>query len=116
MARVRVIRSERPGGPAIRYRLFRGAVLSIFLVFLILGCLSVAPRYAEAVAAKAAVVVDGASGKILFAKNPHLRLPPASTTKLVTAMVALDRMAPDMIVTISDHAASTPSVSPRLRR
>jgi D-alanyl-D-alanine carboxypeptidase (penicillin-binding protein 5/6) len=71
--------------------------------------------YADDIDARAAVVLDGQSGKILFAKNPNARLQPASTTKLVTAMVTLDRMSPDTVVTISRHAATTPSVSPRLR-
>lgn len=97
-------------------RLFGGAVRALCALLLSLCCLGPDICAGESVSAKAAVVIDGSSGRILFAKNPHLRLPPASTTKLVTAMVALDRMAPDTIVTISGHAAGTPSVSPRLRQ
>lgn len=67
------------------------------------------------VPAAAALVMDASSEKILYAKNPNLKLRPASTTKLITAMVALDRLDPDAMVRISDHAATTPSVSPRLR-
>lgn len=40
--------------------------------------------------AKAAVVLDKESGKILFAKNMDLRLPEASLTKVMTAIVVLD--------------------------
>jgi D-alanyl-D-alanine carboxypeptidase (penicillin-binding protein 5/6) len=61
------------------------------------------------------VVLDGQSGKILYAKNPNTRLQPASTTKLVTAMVVLDRMDPGTVVTVSKEAARTPSIAPRLR-
>jgi D-alanyl-D-alanine carboxypeptidase (penicillin-binding protein 5/6) len=68
------------------------------------------------ISARAAVVIDGASEKILYAKNPNLKQPPASTTKLITAMVALDRLNPDSIVTISENAANTPSVSPHIRK
>jgi D-alanyl-D-alanine carboxypeptidase (penicillin-binding protein 5/6) len=71
---------------------------------------------ADEISARAAVVIDGWSGKILYAKNPHLKLPPASTTKLVTSMVALDRISPDAVVKISEHAANTPSVAPHLRK
>ncbi len=34
--------------------------------------------------------MDAATGKILYQKEPDLRLPPASTTKVVTALVALE--------------------------
>ena len=34
------------------------------------------------VAARAAVLMNAETGEILFAKEPHLRLPPASTTKV----------------------------------
>ena len=107
---------EPPGGLPVDHRLWRGAALSLLLAALALGALCSAPSHGEAVSAKAAVVIDSESGRILFAKNPHLRLPPASTTKLMTAMVALDRMTPDTIVTVSGHAANTPSVSPNLRQ
>lgn len=72
--------------------------------------------YADDISARAAIVIDSASDKILYAKNPNLKQPPASTTKLITAMVALDRLNPDSIVTISENAANTPSVSPHLRK
>ena len=34
-------------------------------------------------------VIDGASGALLYGKNPHEELPPASLTKIFTALVAL---------------------------
>src|SRR5262245_63951783 len=34
--------------------------------------------------------MDAATGKILYQKESELRLPPASTTKVVTAIVALE--------------------------
>ncbi|UKL13257.1 D-alanyl-D-alanine carboxypeptidase [Dissulfurimicrobium hydrothermale] len=48
--------------------------------------------YEPYVSAKAAVVMDAESGEILYAKNPYLKLPPASTTKIVTTLVALDHL------------------------
>ncbi|HEX8919720.1 MAG TPA: serine hydrolase [Chloroflexota bacterium] len=44
---------------------------------------------APPVRARAAAVMDVATGAILMAKNLHLRLPMASTTKIMTALVAL---------------------------
>lgn len=56
-----------------------------------------APRHASdaiapAVEAHAAVVIDEASGAILFEKNAHHALPPASLTKITTAILAIERL------------------------
>jgi serine-type D-Ala-D-Ala carboxypeptidase (penicillin-binding protein 5/6) len=40
--------------------------------------------------ARAAILMDAATGKILYQRDPDLRLPPASTTKVITAIVALE--------------------------
>ncbi len=42
------------------------------------------------VTAKAAIVVDAHTGSVLWAKAPDERLPPASTTKVMTAVLALE--------------------------
>ncbi|MBF0554206.1 MAG: D-alanyl-D-alanine carboxypeptidase [Nitrospirae bacterium] len=55
------------------------------------------------ITARSAVIMDG--DKILYAKNPDFKQPPASTTKLITAMVVLDHMKPNDIVSISGDAA-----------
>jgi D-alanyl-D-alanine carboxypeptidase (penicillin-binding protein 5/6) len=43
-----------------------------------------------AIGAVAAVVVDEASGAVLFDKDAHVSLPPASLTKIATAILALE--------------------------
>ncbi len=40
----------------------------------------------------AAIVVDAASGEVLMAKNPRLRLPPASMVKMMTELVVLEKV------------------------
>jgi len=64
--------------------------------------------------AKAAIVMDS-SGTVLYAKFPDARLAPASTVKLVTAMVVIDNLYPGTKVTISKSAAKVRSIQPRLR-
>jgi D-alanyl-D-alanine carboxypeptidase len=44
----------------------------------------------ENLTARAAVLMDAATGRILYQKEASLRLPPASTTKVVTAILALE--------------------------
>jgi len=62
----------------------------------------------EDIKARGAVVMEAATGKVLFAKNPELKLFPASTTKLMTALVVLDWKRPTDLVTISERAAAAP--------
>lgn len=98
------------GIASINYRLIAKFFFFLFLCIIV----SASNLYADDIRSKAVVVLDSNSENILYAKNPHLRLPPASTTKLVTAMVAIDRMNLNSIVTISEKAAKTQSVAPRL--
>jgi D-alanyl-D-alanine carboxypeptidase (penicillin-binding protein 5/6) len=60
----------------------------------------------EEIQARAAVVMDAATGRVLYAKNPELRLMPASTTKLMTALIAVERVNLQDVATVSRHAAN----------
>ncbi|MCG2768759.1 MAG: D-alanyl-D-alanine carboxypeptidase [Anaerolineae bacterium] len=61
------------------------------------------PRPMPELSAKAALLMDGTSGTILYAKSEHDRLAPASTTKMVTALVAVQG------ANLGDHVAIMPS-------
>ena len=52
------------------------------------------------VIARAAVVIDSENGRTLYAKNPDLRMYPASTTKVITAIIAIESGRLDEVVTI----------------
>lgn len=52
------------------------------------------------ISAKSAIVVEVKSDITLFEKNPHTKLLPASTTKLMTALVALEKCSLEQIVTV----------------
>ena len=54
--------------------------------------------------ARSELLVDLDSQHVLYARNPTARMANASTTKLMTAMVALDSAAPDTVVTVPDDA------------
>jgi len=60
-----------------------------------------------AIRARAAILVEEVSGMILFAKNEHQRRAPASTTKILTAIVALEKGNLEDVVTVSRRAART---------
>ena len=50
--------------------------------------------------AKSALLIDVDSGTVIFQKNPHLRLNPASITKIATAIAALETYPVDEIITV----------------
>lgn len=64
--------------------------------------------------ADAAILIENRTGTVLFAKNPHQTRAPASTTKILTAILALEQGKLDEIATVSRKAASTPGSSARL--
>ena len=60
--------------------------------------------------AKSAVLMDADSGRILYEKNGHEAMANASTTKILTCIVALENCDPASVVTVSKNAASQPKV------
>jgi len=71
--------------------------------------------YAEDIQSRAAVVMDAATGRVLYAKNPELRLMPASTTKLMTALVVIEKARLTDVVTVSRNAANAAPTRAGLR-
>ena len=59
--------------------------------------------------ASAAVLFDVNNKKILYSKNAHERLYPASLTKVMTALVALQNASPDTVLTATDSVKITES-------
>ncbi|MBP9716925.1 MAG: D-alanyl-D-alanine carboxypeptidase [Candidatus Levybacteria bacterium] len=55
---------------------------------------------APVISAQGAVVIDKDSQVVLFEKNPNIRFSPASTTKIMTSLVALEYYEPSDILTI----------------
>ena len=96
-------------------KLFKSAV-SVVLSAVIAICCSVYPQAAEEtlpveIKAKAAVLMDVSTGKVLMKYNENQRLYPASVTKimpllLVTEAIDEGRISLDDVVTVSATAAS----------
>lgn len=57
------------------------------------------------VTARAAIIVDATTGETVWEKNPDLPLPPASTTKVLTAILAIESGRLDDQVTVGPEAA-----------
>ena len=84
---------------------YRGVIAFLLTVLLLFH---VAPVYAEAEApetgAAGAVLIEAGTGMVLMAEEAHKKLPMASTTKIMTALVALERCSPDELLTVPDEA------------
>lgn len=65
-----------------------------------------APAYAGTVGPTAAIVMDAGTGRILHAREANRRWAPASTTKILTAIIAIERLPARAIVTVSARAAA----------
>ena len=64
----------------------------------------------ETLYARSAVLMDADSGRILFEKNGEERLANASTTKILTCILALEKGEPEEPVTFSEEAVRQPEV------
>jgi D-alanyl-D-alanine carboxypeptidase len=84
------------------------ALLLLFAVLAALLAAGPAPAASSApeVRARALLVGNGRTGEILYARNPDLRLPMASITKLMTAVVTLQHARPSDVVTVRGPAPS----------
>lgn len=67
------------------------------------------------VTADAAVLIDAVTGRVLYEKNAHRERDPASTTKIMTALLALEMGNLDDVVTVSPWAAGTEGSSMSLK-
>lgn len=59
---------------------------------------------APEIACKAALLADPVSGKVFYEKNAHEKMYPASTTKILTALVVLENCDLNETVTVSQNA------------
>ncbi len=80
-------------------------IVSKFLVLTLLALtaipitdISAAPS--AFISAPSAILIDGLTGRPIYSKSPNMRRPQASTTKIMTAMVVLDRMNLDDVIVI----------------
>jgi D-alanyl-D-alanine carboxypeptidase (penicillin-binding protein 5/6) len=60
--------------------------------------------------AKAFILVDADSGAVLAAQDHHTAFPPASTTKLMTALVAVEKLPEEAVFVVGDIAAAQPAM------
>lgn len=116
----------------IDQRKCRKAGVLFLLMILEIMLLTVWPAYAEAadtvtdisgtvlrpsqLYARYAVLMDAGSGRILFSKSGDAEVPMASTTKIMTCILALEKGSLTDETAVSDEAAAQPEVKLGMRK
>lgn len=70
----------------------------------------------ETLYAKSAVLIDGENGKILYGKEPEQKMAMASTTKIMTCIIALENCDMNEIMTVSSNAVGQPKVRMNVKK
>lgn len=83
----------------------RKKIVILLTVILLLQTGTVWAMDPPVVTARAAIVLDQATGRILFSKNAHEQLPMASTTKIMTAIMAIESGKLSDVVKVSENAS-----------
>jgi len=78
-------------------------ILCFLLAFLSAGCGSNYSSEDIGLGAHSAVIIEAKSSRKLYVKNIHDKFPPASTVKVMTAIVALDEMSLDDVIIPTDN-------------
>lgn len=89
--------------------------LTFFMVLgIFAGTASAAAEYTEPVAPYAALLMDADSQQVLFQQHMDDVVEPASTTKILTCILALEKSSPEDEVTITENAAGATGSSLKL--
>lgn len=67
------------------------------------------PNIDRMISSRSCMIMDAGTGATLFAKAPDIPRQPASTIKIVTAMIALKSLKNDEIINVSRRASEMPS-------
>ncbi|OGP52057.1 MAG: hypothetical protein A3K30_01980 [Deltaproteobacteria bacterium RBG_13_51_10] len=91
-------------GDALKFFWMNARTPALLLLPLVLLLVS-SDCFAEMIKSRAAITIDASTGEIFFSKNSNRRLPPASTTKLMTAILAVENEDLSKVVRISKNAS-----------
>ena len=85
-------------------RLLRFATMLVVFLWLTASIVCAAPPI---LSAQGAILMDAKTGQVLYERNMNKKLAPASTTKIMTAIIAIESGRLDETTRVSAHAAAT---------
>jgi D-alanyl-D-alanine carboxypeptidase len=80
------------------------AIAMLFCSFVIFGSITANAAGSLSLSASSAILIDAASGRVLYERNANEERPQASTTKIMTAIIALEASDPKKTVKVSQKA------------
>ena len=87
---------------------FKKLFILLFTLFFILqACVCSAMSDEPNISAEAAILIDSSSEKIIYSKNESQKMYPASTTKILTAILTLEHCNLDDVVTVPYEAIAS---------
>ena len=89
--------------------------LFAFIISVVCVTAAAIPSYAAqpdlSLTAETAILIEQSTGKVLYAKDENKRMYPASMTKIITALVAMDYLKPGDYITLGNELHETPAGS-----
>lgn len=86
-------------------RLYR--ILCVAVLFIVLSVSRAFAGEEPAITADAAILIEATTGRVIWEKNAEEQRYPASMTKMMTAILSLERLGPNREIMISPEAAAT---------
>lgn len=84
-------------------RLLLAALAALALAF---AAIPAGAASAPSLSAQAATLIEADTGTVIYSRNSNERRPMASTTKMMTALVALQHASPGRVLTVQPYAAA----------
>jgi len=97
-------KEERRGGIALKKTIPK--IIPLLVAFCFIFAYNVKDTKADVgVSARSAILIEASTGRVLFEQNAYEKRPMASTTKVMTAILALESCDLDETIVVSDNAS-----------
>lgn len=83
--------------------------ISLFIIILLISPLNIYAQNQLPLQASAAILIEQTTGQVLYSRNAHARMYPASTTKLLTALLVVQHLDLDTIVVVGPEIRGMPA-------
>lgn len=100
----------------MRYNFLKKTAIWVLISFLVFPANRLEAASPIPISAPSAILLDGQNHRVLFSKTPHQKRAPASTTKILTAILAVEHLNLNQVITIPAFAESIEPSKIHLRK